>query len=175
MILPWRWVSLNGGPPLFSSVTEAETTRLQELATAAGDALEIGSAYGYASIAMALAGAHVITVDPHAGELPSSLEVMNANLIAYDIDGRVTPLIGSSQQTLPDLERGSFGLVFIDGDHTEATVDHDVTWALKLLRVGGTLACHDYGEDSCPGVKAALDRLLGPPSELVDTLYVHRP
>ena len=45
---------------------------------------------------------------------------------------------------------------------------------LPLLRLGGVLACHDYDEDTCPGVRLALDDMLGPPHELVDTLAIYR-
>ena len=180
MFLPWRPVSFNGGPHLLSSITDREIAKLQQLAATGatagtgGDTLEIGSAYGYSAIAMALTGAHVTAVDPHAGENPLSLEQMRANLAAYQVDERVTILRGMSQQILPELEPASFDLVFIDGDHREPAVTHDVQWALKLLRVGGWLCCHDLDEGSCPGVRAALDRLFDHPEPLVDTLFIHQ-
>jgi predicted O-methyltransferase YrrM len=173
MILPWRNVSLDGGPQILSSVTDAEIAKLQELADAA-EVLEVGSAYGYSTVALALAGAHVTAVDPHAGENPGSLAVLRANLDAYNVADRVTVITEPSQTALPKLEAGTFDLVFIDGDHTEATVTHDVTWALKLLRPGGVLACHDLDEGSCPGVRAALDKLFDHPTPTVDTLFIHR-
>src|SRR6266542_1030498 len=170
--LPWRPVSLDGGPQILTSVTEAETAKLQALAADAGEVLEIGSAYGYSAIAMALAGARVTAVDPHAGENPDSLAGMMGNLQAHQVN-TVTLRVGTSQQVLPTLPLAWFGLVFIDGDHTEATVEHDVRWARKLLRPGGVLACHDWDEATCPGVRAALERVLGVPGELTDTLAVY--
>jgi predicted O-methyltransferase YrrM len=175
MSLPWRYVSLGGGPLLFTSITERETKVLAELAADAGEAVDVGSAYGYSAVVMASAGAQVTTIDPHTGENPGTLEVMRANLIAYDVEDRVTPLIGTSQQILPELEPASFGLVFIDGDHREPAVTHDVQWALKLLKPGGVLVCHDLDEATCPGVRAALDKLFGHPQPTVDTLFVHQP
>ena len=178
MSLPWRPVSFAGGPHLLSSITDREIAKLQQLAATAGttstggDALEVGSAYGYSAIAMALTGAHVTAVDPHAGENPLSLEQMRANLAAYQVDHLVTILIGTSQQILPELDPASFDLVFIDGDHREPAVTHDVQWALKLLKPGGWLACHDLDEATCPGVRAALDRLFDHPEPTVDTLFV---
>jgi predicted O-methyltransferase YrrM len=184
MFLPWRPVLLARGavPAISTSVTEAETKVLQQLAAAAGNILEVGSAFGYSAIAMALANpaAHVTAVDPHnqLGSHPiagGSREVMAGNLEAYGVAGRVTMLVTTSQQALPGLEPGSFDLVFIDADHVEAAVAHDVQWALKLLRVGGVLACHDLDEGSCPGVRAALDKAFDHPQPTVDTLFVHRP
>jgi len=174
MLLPWRPVSIDGGPEILTSVTERETEVLRDLAADAGEALEVGSAYGYSAVVMALAGARVTAVDPHAGEVPGSAAQMAGNLAAYGVAERVTIRIGASQQILPTLEPGSFGLVFIDGDHTEATVEHDVGWARKLLRPGGVLAAHDWDEGTCPGVRAALERLFGGPGDLTDTLAVYR-
>jgi predicted O-methyltransferase YrrM len=171
MILPWRPVALGSGPPILTSITEAETAKLQELAA---DALDVGSAYGYSAIVMARAGARVTTVDPHAGENPGTLGVLTGNLDAYGLADQVRVIVAPSQEALPNLEPGSFGLVFIDGDHTEATVHHDVTWALKLLRPGGWLACHDLDEDSCPGIRAALERLFENPTPSIDTLFLHQ-
>jgi predicted O-methyltransferase YrrM len=173
MLLPWRPVSVDGGPEILTSVTEAETKVLAELAAEADEALEVGSAYGYSAVVMAKAGARVTAVDPHAGELPGSLGMLMGNLQAYQVND-ITVRVGRSQDILPTCPLGWYGLVFIDGDHTEATVHHDVTWALKLLRPGGVLACHDYDEGTCPGVKAALDRLMGGPGDLTDTLAVYR-
>ena len=173
MFLPWRPVSIDGGPEILTSVTEAETAVLRDLAADAGEALEVGSAYGYSAIVMAKAGARVTAVDPHAGELPGSLGIMQGYLQAYQANS-VLMRVGRSQEILPTCPLAWFGLVFIDGDHTEATVAHDVEWAIKLLRPGGILLCHDWDEGTCPGVRAALERLLGPPPELTDTLAVYR-
>ena len=184
MFLPWRPVLLTGGPvpAISTSVTEPETARLQQLATTATDVLEVGSAFGFSAIAMALAGAHVTAIDPHnqLGSHPvagGSLEVMRGNLEAYGVADRVQIIVEPSQTALPTLvaDDRQFGMVFIDADHVEGAVAHDVTWALKLLREGGVLACHDWDEGTCPGVRAALERLLGPPPELVDTLAIYRP
>jgi predicted O-methyltransferase YrrM len=173
MILPWRNVSVDGGPPILTSITEAEMAVLRELAAEAGDAVDVGSAYGYSAVVMAKAGARVTTIDPHAGENPGTLDTLMANLQAYQAN-TVTVSVGTSQEVLPTLPGGWYGLVFIDGDHREPTVTHDVQWALKLLRPSGTLACHDLDEDSCPGVRAALDRLFDHPQPIVDTLFVHQ-
>ncbi len=180
MFLPWRPVLLAGGPvpAIATSVTEAETLELQRLAADATQALEVGSAFGYSAIAMALAGAHVISVDPHAelGSHPvtGSLAVMRGNLDAYGVADRVTMLVEPSQTALPKLEPGSYDLIFIDGDHVEGTVIHDVEWALKLLRPSGWLCCHDLDEGTCPGVRAALDRLFDHPQPTVDTLFTYQ-
>jgi hypothetical protein len=78
---------------------------------------------------------------------------------------------------LPHLhaEKRAFDLVWVDGGHEADVCAHDVKWARKLLHpIGGTLAVHDYGEDTCPGVREALDAWKVPP-RLVDTLAVYGP
>jgi predicted O-methyltransferase YrrM len=173
--LEWRPVAFADGPAISTSITADETAALRQLAIRTKWALEVGSAYGYSAVAVALVGTHVIAVDPHSW-IDGSEAAMRENLAAYGVEVQVTIIRLPSQAALPNLAWGvgRFGLIFVDGDHAEATVEHDVTWAVKLLAPGGVLACHDYGEDTCPGVAAALDRLLGPPPELVDTLAIYR-
>lgn len=52
-------------------------------------------------------------------------------------------------------------LVFIDADHTEAGCRRDIEAYAPLVRPGGILAGHDYGERAHPGVKAAVDAAFG--------------
>lgn len=170
--LLWRDVAPGPGPAINTSITEAETAELQRLAKDT-EVLEIGSAYGYSAIAMALAGAKVTAVDPHTGH--NSYGTMHANLGIYGVSEQVDVRCGRSQDVLPELhgEGNRFDLIFIDGDHTAQVVEHDVQWALKLLKPGGTLACHDYNEVTCPGVRVALDKVFGGPGTLTDTLAVY--
>jgi predicted O-methyltransferase YrrM len=180
MHLPWRDAVPGDGPAIMTSVTGAEAAELARLAAAAGDVLEIGSAYGYSAIVMALAGGHVTAVDPHTGGtwLGDTLAVMTGNLAAYGVADRVDICKEYSGTAMPALAADGrrFGLIFIDGDHTADAVRHDVQQALGLLRPGGVLACHDYGEDSCPGVRAALGGLFpAGPASLTGTLFVTEP
>lgn len=172
--LVWRPVAPSSdGPAIDTSLTLAETDELRRLAKDS-DVLEIGSAYGYSAVAMALAGGRVDAVDPHAWL--GSFDAMVANLAAYQVSGQVEIHRSDSWTVLPRLasEGRQFDLVWIDGDHEAPTVAHDVQWARKLLRPGGTLACHDYDEATCPGVRQALDAWKVP-SKLVDTMAVYGP
>lgn len=173
MKLEWRDVAIGDGPAISTSLTLAETNELRRLAIGSS-VLEIGSAYGYSSIAMALQGARVIAVDAHTW-LPS-FEPMTANLAAYGVSNRVKIRREMSFTAMPALvtEGAQFDVVWIDGDHEAPAVTHDVEWALKLLKPTGVLACHDYGEDTCPGVRQALDMWRTPPT-LVDTMAVYGP
>lgn len=176
MKLEWRPIPLGeiaDRVPINTSLTRTETGELMRLAKDA-DVLEIGSAFGYSAVAMALVGARVTAVDPHTWL--GSYETMMSNLRAYEVDGLVSVHQGLSFELMPALfESGyTFDLVWIDGDHEAPSVTHDVQWALKLLRPGGTLACHDYDEDTCPGVRQALDAWK-PPPRVIDTLALYGP
>ena len=172
MLLPWRDVQIDEGPPISTSITEAEAAKLADLADGKR-VLEVGAAFGFSAVTMGRRAAHVTSVDPHVWL--NSYPTMLRNLTAYGVTKRVTVYIGASFQALPEyVDRGNtYDLIFIDGDHAEPVVEHDVSWARKLLAPGGILACHDWDEDTCPGVRAALERMLGKPDELIDTLAVY--
>lgn len=172
MKLTWRYVELGNGPTINTSLTNNETTELQKLAQNK-HVLEVGSAYGYSAIAMALAGAKKVTaVDPHAW-LPS-LEAMQSNINAHGVDHTVEIVQQWSFDALESLytSRQQFDLIFIDGDHEAHAVQSDVTLAEKLLAPNGILACHDYDEETCPGVRIALDAWK-PFNYIIDTLAVY--
>jgi predicted O-methyltransferase YrrM len=177
MHLPWRDVAPGDGPAISTSIASDEAAVLARLAASAGDVLEIGSAFGYSAIVMALAGARVTAVDPHTW-IPDSLAGMERNLAAYEYDMAEPVAIlaepSGSAMSMFAAEGTRFGLVFIDGDHSYAAVRSDVAGALKILRPGGVLACHDYGEDCCcPGVRQALDEAFpSGPDELTGSLFV---
>jgi hypothetical protein len=123
---------------------------------------------------MALAGAKVLAVDPHSW-LPS-YEPMVAHAAAYGVADRIQITRNTSFTVMPELVKLQlkFDLVWIDGDHEAPTVAHDVSWGRQLLKDTGTLACHDYAEVTCPGVRQALDAWKTPP-KLIDTLAIYGP
>lgn len=173
--LLWQDVNVNGSI-IPTSLTKDETAELQRLSRD-NQVLEVGSAYGYSAIQMALGGAaHVLTVDPHGGQrtfaVPRSLEVMQQNLAAFAVEDRVSMVLARSQNVLPALYAAGarYPFIFVDGDHAQEVVEHDLKWALKL---GKTIAFHDYGEVTCGGVQAALDkRFPQGPDRLIDSLWI---
>jgi predicted O-methyltransferase YrrM len=169
--LEWRNVTLGDGPAISTSLTESETLELQRLAIGRKLALEIGSAYGYSTIALAQTGIELMAVDPHRAH--NSLQTIQQNLRAYGVDQQVTIIVGWSQEILSTLPKRHFDLIFVDGDHSPEGVRHDIRWARELVTDGGVIVCHDYGEQTCPGVQIALDEWRTP-DYLVDTLAVYK-
>lgn len=55
----------------------------------------------------------------------------------------------------------SFGLVFIDAEHTYDALRDDIAAWLPLVRDGGWIGGHDYGKDRFPGVTQAVDEAFG--------------
>lgn len=180
MRLPWCEVSLNGGVPVPTSLTPGEAQRLAWLARDA-HVLEIGTAYGYSAVVMALGARHVLTVDPFeaaAGDWGGfgapTPETVLRTIEGYKATQTVASRIGRSDVVMCALVEAqvAFDLIFLDGDHSADAFSLDLDLAQKLLTPGGILACHDYDEDSCPDVRTVLDQRFAKPDELVDTLWV---
>lgn len=173
MKLDWRPLAPGDGPAISTSLTENEAATLAELA-AGKQVVEVGSAYGFSAIKMALAGAHVLAIDPH-GAL-NSYQTMLDNIAAYGVQDRISIRKTWSGTLMPWLKRlgEKFDVVWIDGDHEQPAVIADVEMALPLLTDDGILAIHDYHEATCPGVALALDAWI-PPTHIVDTLAIYGP
>ena len=174
MNLPWRPAVPpidRSGPPIYSSLTERESRWLVE--NTQGRALEVGSAFGYSTVCIAEHARNLIAVDPHVTH--ASFDECLRNLQIYGLDHKVALLQGPSRMVLPMFGNGYFDFAFIDGDHTFDEVTFDADEAFRLVKPGGLIAFHDYGEDSCPEVATAIDawhgrRFLSKQLVQVDTL-----
>jgi hypothetical protein len=74
------------------------------------------------------------------------------------------------------LTNGFMDVVYVDGNHEEASVRADICLWLPKLSVGGLFCCHDYGHQQFGGVKRAFDGLLGRPEKVYEdtTAVIHR-
>jgi predicted O-methyltransferase YrrM len=171
MLCEWKPVRLNG-VQFSTSVTGREAARLGQLA-ADKRVLEFGAGYGYSACMMAGVAERVVSVDHHQW-IRDGLETMKRNIEVLGLEHKIeilqTDSLSAALQLTVRAER--FGLVFIDGDHAHDAVLQDYAAAAVLIpEGGGIIACHDYGEDTCPSVKAALDQITES-DELVDTLWI---
>ena len=141
--------------------------------------VEIGVLYGRSTIFLAEtlrrlghdASTRLVGVDKPASETrpdqsldPNAHARLRANLEATRPAWEpvsVDLMLVSSLEAVKAFEDGSLDLVFIDGSHLEPDVRDDITAWRPKVRAGGLLSGHDYGWKDHPGVKAAVDALLG--------------
>jgi SAM-dependent methyltransferase len=187
MRLLWRDVTIPGHRrPISTSLTADETKALVRLAQGKL-VFDIGSAYGFAAIMMAQVAEHVVTVDVHRDYAPNSLNVLRHNIQDHGVYEKVTIVVGDAQNVGWALEQAGakFGLVLIDGNHDESQVRRDIVLARALTGaspeigrepdVQTAIACHDYGEDTCPEVKPTVEKMAEVYQRrgyLIDTLYI---
>lgn len=167
--LPWRIPRF--GPEIETSITTHEAAELEFLARD-HRVLEIGAAFGYSTVLMALVAEHVTSVDHHLAH--QSEEKHNSNLHHYGVAHKVIRIVAPSRQALPLLDPMTFDFIFVDGDHTFAGVVFDLEQSLRLIRPEGVIAFHDWNETTCPDVKRVLEAWLAPPDRIVDTLAIYR-
>lgn len=137
-----------------------EGRKLQQLA-AGKRVLEIGSYRGRSTCCLAATAKRVVSVDPHdCATLPQkyrnrpSEADLRANLARCKVSDKVDVIVAPIQAVADQLEPDSFGLVFVDGDHSFAACRRDIELAQRIVSPGGAIAVHDYTIRK--GVKAAV-------------------
>lgn len=92
------------------------------------------------------------------------------NLSDHLATGRVQVLPVKSLVAIQVLQHlAPFDLVFLDGDHAYASIVPEIEQFRPLVRPGGILAGHDYGE-TWPDVKLAVDRFV-PDRQIVNRIW----
>jgi glycosyltransferase involved in cell wall biosynthesis len=158
-----------------SAVTEAECCRLASLATGKV-VLELGSWLGRSTIALASTADIVHAVDWHRGDEHAghhdTLQEFLLNLARHGVRDKVIVHLGRFEDVARILKPKGFDVIFIDGLHTRAAVDADISSFLSALRNGGSLAFHDYGRFEVKEAVDAFARGLGVDVEVTETLAV---
>ncbi|MFI6123668.1 class I SAM-dependent methyltransferase [Streptomyces sp. NPDC051064] len=104
---------------------------------------------------------HVLGADPSG--TPISEKVVRANLGLSGLpEERIRLRRGFSNDpgvraAVSDRE---YGVVVIDGDHSEEGVREDLEWAETLVASGGVVVLDDYTDRNWPGVEAAVEKHL---------------
>lgn len=151
-------------------LSEEEGRALADLARSKR-VLEIGSFCGKSAICMAQVAESVDCIDPFDGrataEPGDTLPEFLANTSRYGVGEKVSPHRGTTADIAGTLE-GSYGLVFVDGDHSFGAVMADIRAAEKLLAPGGLIAFHDYRRPCDPEVTTAVDAYLSEGAALLD-------
>ena len=121
-----------------------------------GNALEIGTFYGYSTVVLAHAvyRGTVTTLNNHHAEVVYARERLGPRY------KNVTVLERCSWEYLEEYEGPWLDVVFVDGDHNR--VRHDLPW-FNWLNVGGLMLFHDYtplgAPRHCPPVYEALNEM----------------
>lgn len=136
--------------------------------------VEIGSFRGKSTCYLAAGskngfGAHVYAVDPWdlpgnvTGRFgfaePSTRELFDQQIRSMRFASRVTAIQGFSADAAKQWDGPKVGMLFIDGDHSEASVRADFEAWQPNLRDGAMVVFDDYLSPKNPGVKAAVDSL----------------
>ena len=160
-------------------LTEAEGRELARLA-AGKAALEIGAYCGRSTICLAQNALAVGTVDTFDGrgtvQPGNTRPTFDRNIGRHGVADRVRVYEGESAAVLPRLP-AVFDLVFIDGAHDRESVTRDASLAVGVLKPGGLLVFHDYGERD-KGVTETVAELVAGGGELLSrcgTLAIVRP
>lgn len=126
------------------------------------NALEVGSFEGRSATwllenVLTHENSHITCVDPFGDFLGISGDVLYSrfkeNISQHR--SRVTVVRGLSQAVLRYLPVDTYGLIYIDGDHSSASVMTDAVLAWSLLKVDGIMIFDDYGTEA-DGVNKAV-------------------
>jgi predicted O-methyltransferase YrrM len=129
-----------------------------------GIVVEVGCQLGRSSSLIAQVGYaigyHTVHIDPYK-EQPEYLRGWADMMLRLGKDSEehaFTFLCMRTEQAKWLLQRlGPIDMAFIDGDHEQAGVEIDLKLVAEWIKRGGFLTAHDYGRESLPTVKAAID------------------
>lgn len=165
-----------------------ELEKLVDLA-ANRDVLEIGSFRGLSAWGMAISARSVLCVDTFAANSAGQQQMGHVTTLADFVESvsrfkNVRYFIGTSEAASNEalqpgenntaagsfVPHGQFDLIFLDAMHTYEDVKADIARWWPRVKAGGVMAFHDYGHWDFPGVKQAVDEVLGVPQNLLVTL-----
>lgn len=90
-------------------------------------------------------GSTLTCIDPYQAHVGEEVKQrFLANVETAGASGRVTLIVGFSQEQLRPLPLDSFDIIYIDGDHRAAPVLEDAVLSWRLLKVGGLMIFDDY-------------------------------
>lgn len=157
-------------------MSDHELHWLAEQASRCNTIIEVGSAFGRSTLAMAEnSKATIYAVDTWNGS-PAELNTNHKeyklldgdfafvdfwNNLNYNITyGRVIPMRMHSRNAAKLFPAGIASMIFLDGNHDYEAVLQDILNYKPLLAEGGLLCGHDYDDSNWPGVRKAVDELL---------------
>jgi predicted O-methyltransferase YrrM len=148
-------------------LTEAEGETLAALG-AGLHVVELGVWKGRSTAAVARSAATVTAVDGFIGDADTGpADTIAAFLANTKHCENVYCLVARFEDGIPMIADGTADLVFIDGQHDEASAYRDSLIARRILKPGGKVAYHDF---TYPTVQAAAERAAFRKAGQVDSL-----
>lgn len=173
---------------VFSHTTMAERLALFDLARAlprGARVLEIGSHFGSSALFLGAAlnqrEGSLLCVDTWANEtMPDGEQDTFARFSANTAPFAhlITPIRKRSDRLTPDDIGGPLDMVFIDGDHSEEAVRHDLALTAPFVKQDGVVAFHDLRGGVYPGVGVVIGEAIASREwhleRLIDALAIIR-
>lgn len=89
--------------------------------------------------------------------------------------GNVTKVKGLTEAVGAHWTHPEIDLLYVDAEHTYKAVKSDLEIWRHHVKTGGFIAGHDYGDSRFPGVRMAVDEVLGAPDEIfADKSWIKR-
>jgi hypothetical protein len=140
--------------------------------------MEIGSYRGYTALFLAQhisPAAKLVTIDRHPDHGEAYLKISFASMIERRVGETNRAMFARD-------EPASYDLIFVDADHSYASVRHDTELVLPLLSPAGYIVWHDYanwgyfsGENGVPEYLGELGARLPVAHVLGSVLAIHSP
>ena len=161
------------------SVSEAACRILYKHAKESiGHIVEIGSYYGRSTVVLAMGSEDgtkqkVFAIDPWSRK-KNLYETFTNNVKQSGYSKNIYPYRAESSNAFywkkpRTVFLQGIGLLFIDGSHGYDAVKEDLLW-VQLVKSGGVVAFHDYGDGVIQGVKHAVDEYFAGTPQLTQEL-----
>lgn len=144
---------------LYGLIFVEESAWLYNAARGCKRIVEIGSFRGKSAVILAKGSADVggqlVCIDPHINATgmektkfsKDDHDAFLSTVQKHGVADRITKLVATSAEALAAYDGVPIDLLWIDGDHSYEGVKFDLAAWKKHVRVGGTIAAHDYTHD----------------------------
>jgi len=158
-------------------LSTAEGQTLRQYAN--GTCLEIGSYKGKSTCYIAEVAKSVTCIDTFLADtggqtqsIDSTYEEFRRNTSKFS--NKIRAIVGTSTDMAGLMQDGYFDMIFLDAMHDYHSVHDDLINYWNKLKIGGYMLFHDYANPDYPGVAKAVNELIGPADEVVDSIGVYK-